>query len=100
LKNVICGSSSASQWATDARFRDLDLREIHKMVTMTMVARGCTLPFVLDIHVVWWTALESGFREGRDAKLSIDDADPDPGPGVVEAMLGYAYAGEFDCDTP
>jgi hypothetical protein len=38
---------------------------------MTIVARGCTLPFVLDISVVWRTALESGFREGRDAKLSI-----------------------------
>jgi hypothetical protein len=25
------------------RFRDLDFREIHKIVTMTMVARRCTL---------------------------------------------------------
>jgi hypothetical protein len=37
---------------------------------MTIVARGCTLPFVLDIFVVWRTARESGFREGRGATLS------------------------------
>jgi hypothetical protein len=51
-----------------------------------------------NISLVWRTALESGFREGRDANLSILDADPDP--GVVEAVLKYAYTGELHCDTP
>jgi len=36
--------------------------------------------------------LESSFREGRDAKLSIDDVDP----GAVEAVLKYAYTCIFE----
>jgi len=66
------------------------------LVACRSVQFPCHRVVLANASAVWRTALESGFREGGDAKLSIDGADP----GVVEAMLKYAYIGEFDCDAP
>jgi len=52
----------------------------------------CHRAVLANASAVWQTALESSFREGRDAKLRIDDSDP----GVVEALLKYAYTSEFE----
>ena len=41
---------------------------------------------------VWRTALESGFREGQEAAINIEDAQP----FEVEALIQYAYTGVFD----
>lgn len=54
----------------------------------------CHRAVLASASAVWRTALESGFREGSDAKLIIDDAEP----GVVLAVLKFAYTGEFECD--
>merc|ERR1711924_201853 len=40
---------------------------------------------------VWRAALQSEFSEGREARIVIQDADP----SVVEALLCYAYTGDF-----
>lgn len=62
-------------------------------VTCGSTAFQCHRAILANASAVWRTALESTFREGRDAKLGMDDADP----GVVEAVLKYAYTCEFEC---
>jgi len=52
----------------------------------------CHRAVLANTSTVWRTALESSFRESHDAKLSIDDFDP----GVVEAVLKYAYTCEIE----
>lgn len=47
-----------------------------------------------NASAVWRAALGSTFREGLDAKLSLEDGDP----LAVEAVLKYVYTGEFEFD--
>uniref|UniRef100_A0A7S0FPG3 BTB domain-containing protein n=1 Tax=Pyrodinium bahamense TaxID=73915 RepID=A0A7S0FPG3_9DINO len=54
----------------------------------------CHRAILANASDVWRTAFEGSFIEGRDARLSIDDAEP----LVVEALLKYAYTCEFDFD--
>jgi len=83
-----CKKMQARMWQ-DRLFPDC-------VVACGSVQFPCHRVVLANASAVWRAALESGFREGGDAKLSIDDADPD----VVEAVLKYAYTSEFDCDTP
>merc|ERR1711971_1244174 len=41
---------------------------------------------------VWRSAFEGTFREGQEATIRIQDAKP----SEVEALVQYAYTGEFD----
>jgi len=69
----------------DHRFTDC-------MVTCGSSEFQCHRAVLATASAVWQTELESSFREGRDAKLSIDDSDP----GAVESVLKYAYTCEFE----
>jgi len=54
----------------------------------------CHRAVLANASAVWRTSLESSFRDGREAKLRIENADP----CAVEAVLRYAYTREFELD--
>jgi len=54
----------------------------------------CHRAVLANASAVWRTSLESSFREGREAKLRIENADP----CAVEAVLRYVYTREFELD--